>query len=247
MDAGDVDRVRRAVHEECGWSADASTVRRFAATRDGDVRVTTELLIEYHRRAPPSQRAPRRLPGTRAPGLSPSRARRRWRQRLDLPVLDAEECREQLTKGGVLRLCASGDSMLHGPTARDVHAHPVIYVVRRPTHPARPTPRAARHVLTKTRSAAAQNPAKSKRVADDRQVERAYTFVIDSVCTEMDANPPIDTFTVLVDLTVRTRPQRPSGAPTGLTRASDPPPWSRSRRARARRLCAAARCAASST
>jgi hypothetical protein len=36
-----------------------------------------------------------------------------------------------------------------------------------------------------------------------RDVEQAYAFVLDRVCAEMDANPPIDTFVALLDLTVR--------------------------------------------
>jgi hypothetical protein len=53
----------------------------------------------------------------------------RWRMEVGLPTLRAEDCRDELMKCHVLRLCEEGGSVLGGPTARDVEGHPVIYKV----------------------------------------------------------------------------------------------------------------------
>ena len=50
---------------------------------------------------------------------------------MGLPTLRAEDCRDELMKCHVLRLCEEGGSLLGGPTARDVEGHPVIYKVQR--------------------------------------------------------------------------------------------------------------------
>jgi hypothetical protein len=99
--------------------------------------------------------------------------------------------------------------MLHGPTARDEAGHPIVYLVRS-------RPRAG-HVGA---CAGADVTRATQRLLDaeswTRVCDQAYAYVLDRVCAEMDASPPIDTFVVVLDMTVRAtlrarqaRPARP--------------------------------------
>lgn len=99
--------------------------------------------------------------------------------------------------------------MLHGPTARDAAGHPIVYMVR-------PRPRAGYVVACAEADATPVAQRLDGGEPWSRSAEQTYAYVLDRVCAEMDASPPIDTFVAVLDFTVRAilrvrlaRPARP--------------------------------------
>lgn len=98
---------------------------------------------------------------------------------------------------------------MHGPTARDGAGHPIVYMVR-------PRPRVGYVVACAEAEATHAAQRLDGGEPWSRVAEQTYAYVLDRVCAEMDASPSIDTFVVVLDLTVRAalwarlaRPVRP--------------------------------------